>query len=162
MPVQRKRQPSGPDWEAVKNAYLAGAKPRDLVARFGVTNDALKNRIIRGKWTKERQEVDAIAAPGRHQKIADVVVDAAERITRAHLDDLDAARAVARNLLPTVRSTADLRDWASAYKHIQACERLALGLVGKPEAQQDPDAAKPGVLVVPADSVDWRELGNDE
>lgn len=153
--MARKRQP---DWAAIRAEYLAGIKPRELAAKYGVNDATLRSRASREKWGVEREDVEARVQQNVPDRVVAAILDDIERITHAHLDDLEAARAQARAILPQAMDPQSLKDWAAAYKSILGCQRLALGLDGKPKDAPPDESARPAVVAVPADSPDWQAL----
>ena len=153
-----KRKPKGPDWEAIRAEYLAGAKPRDLAARFSVSPASLESRITRGKWREEREGLAGELREKCREKIVEAASDEAARIVRDHLRILGAASAKAESMLPSVADFQELKDWATAVKTIQSCQRAALGIDKPAPAVPGDESKRPGVVIVPADSDDWASL----
>lgn len=154
MAGKRKREP---DWTAIRTEYLAGVPRRDLVAKYGINDATLKSRIYRERWSDEQDAVAAVVQTKLPDRVAATLLDEAERVTRLHLEDLAEARSVARNLLTQCSDPGALKDWAAAYKSIQSCQRLALGMDRKQEPGSESEQSS-GLVAVPADSADWREL----
>lgn len=156
MPSEKK-----PSNKALKAEYLKGnISIAKLAQKHGISEDTLEKRSRREKWGDERRKISGKVAEEMPAAIAAIVLDEASKMTRSHLEDLSEAQRLARGLLSMITDPTALKDWAAAYKSIQSCQRLALGL-GAPSTipQGDTKASEStaGVTVVPADSDDWRK-----
>lgn len=144
------------DWARIRAEYVrGGVSQRDLAAKHGISYNTLKDRAARESWGSQAQQAHRKVTADLPGILAAVQLSEAEAATRQDLAILGEATTLAGSLLPGVSDPAGLKDWASAYRAIQACRRLALGLAAPVAAERRDEGSGAGITIVPEDSDAW-------
>lgn len=172
-----KRKRSGPDWKAVKALFVAGVEAPELADRFGINLATLRSRITRGNWREERNEIAPTVQQECIQRAAEIVVEESGewireslRMAREARAELWAAREQRQQKIvsspdgPVVRelafrnSPADWRAFVAALDALDAMGRRALKLDEPAPPVTGAEGPGAGVVIVPADTDDWRSI----
>lgn len=65
-----------PDWKKVEADYIAGAKPRELAKKYGVSSKRISDEASRRKWRELRDEAARIAREKLPEKLGDAIAEA--------------------------------------------------------------------------------------
>lgn len=143
------------DWGRIRAEYVRGGiSQRDLATKHGIPYSTLRDRALRESWATQSEQVRSRVGAELPAKLAAVQLSEAERATQQDLDILGRATELAGGLLAGIIDPTGLKDWASAYRALQACRRLALGIPA-PVAAERKNEGGGGVTFVPDDSDAW-------
>lgn len=118
-----------PKWESIRAEYVRGGiSYRDLAAKRGVPFDTLGKRAVAEGWNDQRQQAGDSVAAELPVVVASVVLSEIERATRQDIAILGRATDYADEYLVKALTLAEFAQWAAAFKTIQYCRRLALGV----------------------------------
>lgn len=144
-----------PDWAKIRARYeRGGISHRDLAAAEGVSYPTLRDRARRESWSISAAEVRSKVRAQASQKLVQRLSDAAVDYVQQHTDDWQRLRTLMMQGLDPKATADDVKraalaaEFAKSYKHVQAGQRLGLGLDRKDDTPSDQPIA--GLVVVPA------------
>ena len=106
-------------WDKIKAEYIAGGiSCRELAEKYGISEDKIKKRSAKEKWTDERRKVRTNYAQKVREKIVQKKADAA-------IDDLEVAKYTVKVFQEALRDLALLMKENPLSQNLRNVESLA-------------------------------------
>ena len=173
-----------PNWDAIKAEYLRGGiSIKKLAEKHGVSFDTLKKRANREAWGDARHQVGTEVAQELPQIVKGAILSEAERWVAETIRINQSLRTLLEKRfdgnksqvvsskegpvpieVPFLNGAQDFKAVADTLAQLDKVVRQALGLDAKVDKDATEEEKQASMIVVPADSEEWRGLidGDDE
>jgi hypothetical protein len=126
-------KPLATDWEAIKAMYVRGLGPQEIADTMGISYDAIRKRIARGKWKQTASAVsEAVSRVVSHDLLGD---------SKQHVKEvLEAKNRLLRTLIEknlSSLSLAELEVWAKTLDKGDTIGRRGHGIDIEQEAKRN-------------------------
>lgn len=129
------------NWEAIKTEYVGGKSIRNLADKYGISQSTISAKVVRGKWTEERNRTAAVVGitpTGRNGKglqmlfgdekadgldPIEAITDQCLRVVKTGLDRIEAGMGVV-----DPKDAQTIRSYCSSLKDLQSVAGAFAGM----------------------------------